>query len=122
MPPGLLPMGRPETSVMKMRYRLQQLLEKTSTDEDLLEVWDHVTDMAKSSTDIQWAVLYLAYRLGKPASNDPKQQAGIQIDGDLTLNINQLSLEQIDAAQKAIETIDATFSRSPDALALPHPH
>jgi hypothetical protein len=118
---GLLPRGRPDTSLQKQRFRLQQLVQNADTDDDLLEVWDHVKDMAKTSTDIQWASLYLAYRLGKPASMDPSQVSGIVVDGDLSLTINQLSLEQIRQAQKAIETLDATFAPvEPHALPSAH--
>ena len=125
MPAGILPKGRPDGGLQKQRYRLQQLIQNVSTDEDLLEVWDHVTDMAKSSGDIQWAALFLAYRLGKPAPMDPTPTGGITVDGDLTLNINQLSLDQIRATQAALETIDATFSpvehsTEPPALSSAH--
>ena len=125
MPVGILPVGRPGGGLQKQRFRLQQLIQNADSDEDLLEVWDHVKDMAKNSGDIQWATLYLAYRLGKPASVDPNQAGSIQVDGDLTLNLNQLSLEQIRAAQQAIQTIDATFSTvdpPADPHALPPPH
>lgn len=112
-------MGRSSGSLQKQRYRLQQLVQNATNDEDLLEVWEHVTDMAKNSSDIQWAALFLAYTMGKPAPMDPGQSGGITVDGDLTLTINQLSLEQIHAAKQAIETLDATLS-TPPALEAPH--
>lgn len=99
---------------------MQQLLKNVTSDEDVLEVWDHVTDLAKSSNDIQWATLFLAYTLGKPASADPSQGGGITVDGDLQINVNRLSLEEIRAAQAALQTIDATFSPvEPHALPTP---
>jgi hypothetical protein len=122
---GVLPRGRPDAEVQRQRYRLQRLLRHATTDDDVLEVWDHVTDMAKTSGDIQWASLFLAYTLGKPTSVDGSSTGGIQIDGDLQINLQKLSLEEIRAAQAAIQTIDATFApvdRSPDAPALAHPH
>ena len=88
---------------------MAQLVKQTWTDDDVIEVLDHLADMAKHSSDIQWTNTFLAYAMGKPGSMDPGVGT-LQIEGDLQININDLSLDQIRAAQQAIQTIDATFS------------
>lgn len=102
---SLIPRGRPSNELQRNRYRLQQLVQNCTTDDELLEVWDHVKDMATTSGDIQWATLFLAYTLGKPAPI-AEPPAGIQVDGDLNIQLNQLTPDQL----RALKTIDVTYS------------
>ena len=114
---GPLSLGRPDKDTTKWRHRMSQLLKRVTNDDDVIEVWEHVQEMAKTSNDIAWAILFLNYTIGKPPSQD--QQAGnVQVDGDVTLTINQLSLEEVQAIEAAAKTIDAAFSPvlpAPDA-------
>lgn len=109
MPKGVLPSGRPDHDAARYRARLNQLLRHVTSDDDVLAVWDHVTDMAKNSTDIQWASLFLAYTLGKPQPVDPGT-ASIVVEGNVQLN--QLSIEQVQAiaALKQLSAVHGTYT------------
>lgn len=105
---SLLPRGRPSNEIQRQRYRLQQMVSNLTTDEEVAEVWDHVKEMAAISTDIQWATLFLAYTLGKPAPMT-EPAAGIQIDGDLNIQLNQLSPDQL----RALKTLNVSYDELP---------
>ena len=99
---------------------MAQLFKQVVTDDDVIDVIDHLRRKATTSDDIAWTALFLAYAIGKPPSGEESRQAsGIQIDGDVTLNLNQLPPDQLRAAKAALQTIDARFSsvsRLPESL------
>lgn len=114
---SLRPGGRPSLDSQRQRYRLQQLIADATTDDELLEIWEHAKEMAVTTSDIQWTALCLSYLLGKPAPMT-EAVAGVQFNGDLNIQLNQLSPDQL----RALTTLDASYttvpaeSENPDAL------
>jgi hypothetical protein len=117
---GPLAQGRPDFDTFKWRKRMASLFRGVVTDDDVIGVIEHVTDMATHSNDVAWATLFLAYVMGKPGGSDPQQGGSIQVDGDLAIQINQLTPEQLAATEAALKTIDAAFT--PVALPAAEPH
>lgn len=104
--------GRPDTDTARWRNRMAQLFKKVFTDDDVIEVMEHLKDQAVNSNDIQWTALFLAYAVGKPTSNDEALASRFQLDGDINIQINQLSSDEL----RVLKNLNVYDTIAPDTL------